>query len=288
MLGGSGRMLGWQARQGGLSLPNQNFDIALHEVQCLNPPRWNTVSSLPGPRVVAVLNGLRRKSRRSDRSHHVPWSRRRPMHSTISTQPYERHGSMHVPRSEDVTMPRHTNLFFGDPERGIVGPVTRDELLALRQINIITDETFVIAECGVEWCSFAHFVDFADSSLSPTDIHHSSAEINTTGAAVMPTPTWIAQPSEHKFARALTDQQPQRKPSALATCSCVLGLLSWTGILCFLCVPAVVCGHMALNSLRESHAQPGRKRTITGLITGYAVIGMIFVIWLAAIAAPKR
>lgn len=56
------------------------------------------------------------------------------------------------------------------------------------------------------------------------------------------------------------------------TIALICGLCSWSCILFFLCVPAVIFGHIALQQLKPDSAKAARLRAIVGLICGYAMI----------------
>jgi competence protein ComGC len=82
---------------------------------------------------------------------------------------------------------------------------------------------------------------------------------------------------------------PQLKNSPLAIWSLVLGIVA-----VFLCfgplagIPAVICGHLALNKIRGSGGMlKGQGMAIAGLVMGYIGVSMIVVGLLAAIAIPN-
>lgn len=83
--------------------------------------------------------------------------------------------------------------------------------------------------------------------------------------------------------------QPPRT-SPLAVWSLVLGILSLLCLSIFAAIPGVICGHKALNRIKNSGGtEEGNGLAIAGLITGYLGIAMaIFCIpfWLA-IAIPN-
>ncbi len=77
--------------------------------------------------------------------------------------------------------------------------------------------------------------------------------------------------------------------SGLAIASLVLGVLSL--IIVVTCLPAIICGHLALSQIKQSAGRlGGRGMAITGLVTGYffiALLAGIFMIGiLAGIALP--
>jgi hypothetical protein len=72
-----------------------------------------------------------------------------------------------------------------------------------------------------------------------------------------------------------------RKSSGLAIASLVLGILSICAASVLTGIPAVICGHIALNRINQSNGTIGGKgMAIAGLILGYlsiagAVVGII-------------
>ena len=77
--------------------------------------------------------------------------------------------------------------------------------------------------------------------------------------------------------------------SGLAVASLVLGVLSL--IIVVTCLPAIICGHLALSQIKQSAGRiGGRGMAITGLVTGYFFIvllaGMFLIGILAGIALP--
>jgi competence protein ComGC len=87
----------------------------------------------------------------------------------------------------------------------------------------------------------------------------------------------------------MTDEQIQTT-SPKAIWSLVLGILGLTCLGCIAGVPAVICGHMALSSIKKSAGLlTGDGMALAGLIMGYlSLASMIVVIpLLAAIAIPS-
>lgn len=79
--------------------------------------------------------------------------------------------------------------------------------------------------------------------------------------------------------------------SGLAIASLVLGIISLcTGL--FGGIPAVICGHMALNRINQSNgAIGGRGMAIAGLILGYIAIAysvIIIIVNLATLASTPQ
>jgi hypothetical protein len=86
---------------------------------------------------------------------------------------------------------------------------------------------------------------------------------------------------------AASPRPASQQTSGLAIASMVLGLLGFlmgfiTGI------PAVICGHIALSRIKKAGgALAGKGFAITGLVTGYISVFLVFVVAiLAAIALP--
>lgn len=70
---------------------------------------------------------------------------------------------------------------------------------------------------------------------------------------------------------AATPIQPA-KTSGLAIASLVLSLIGPIG-----CIPAVICGHIALLQIGKNAAVKGRGLALAGVIIGYAVLGLSIV-----------
>ncbi len=62
--------------------------------------------------------------------------------------------------------------------------------------------------------------------------------------------------------------QPART-SGLAVTSLILSLIGPIG-----CIPAVICGHIALAQIRKNAAVKGRGLALAGLIAGYSILGL--------------
>lgn len=62
--------------------------------------------------------------------------------------------------------------------------------------------------------------------------------------------------------------------SGLAIASLVFSL-----IVPFGCIPAVICGHLALGRIKKEPALQGRRLALAGLIIGYVVLGLCAVIY---------
>jgi hypothetical protein len=68
--------------------------------------------------------------------------------------------------------------------------------------------------------------------------------------------------------------QPGRT-SGLAVASLVLSLVG--PIICITCIPAIICGHIALAQIGKSAAVKGRGLALAGVIIGYVVLGLSIV-----------
>jgi len=84
-----------------------------------------------------------------------------------------------------------------------------------------------------------------------------------------------------KTAKVDVGQEIQGEPepgrtSGLAIASLVFSLIGPIG-----CIPAVICGHLALRKVKKEPAVQGRGLALAGLIIGYAVLGLSI-----AITAP--
>lgn len=75
--------------------------------------------------------------------------------------------------------------------------------------------------------------------------------------------------------------------SGLAVASLVLGILSLLGCLFLGAVPAVICGHLALSTIRNSRGYiKGEGLALAGLITGYSAIIITVFVVLAFLVFP--
>ena len=73
--------------------------------------------------------------------------------------------------------------------------------------------------------------------------------------------------------------------SGLATASMILGIVGVCAGGIFLGIPAVICGHMALNKINQSNGLIGGKgQAVTGLTLGYIeiAVSLIYIIVLLA------
>lgn len=82
----------------------------------------------------------------------------------------------------------------------------------------------------------------------------------------------------------------QQKTSGLAIASLVCSLCSL--VLCIGCLPGIICGHLALGSIRRNPSLKGRNLAMAGLVMGYLFlvieIGICFVAGPAFIANFKK
>ena len=71
----------------------------------------------------------------------------------------------------------------------------------------------------------------------------------------------------------LQDKSQPVRTSGLAVASLVFSLVGPIG-----CIPAVICGHIALRKIRKEGAVKGYGLALAGLIIGYAVLGLFIVV----------
>ena len=95
----------------------------------------------------------------------------------------------------------------------------------------------------------------------------------------------------------MNDRVDVVKTSGLAVCSLVLGILSLMCFGAFTGLPAIVCGHIAQSSIKNSNGTiSGSGLAIGGLITGYigtilttiAVLGIIAGMMLPAVSMARE
>ncbi len=70
----------------------------------------------------------------------------------------------------------------------------------------------------------------------------------------------------------LQDKSQPVRTSGLAIASLIFSLVVPIG-----CIPAVICGHLALGKVKKEPAVQGRGLALAGLIIGYAVFGLFIV-----------
>ena len=75
--------------------------------------------------------------------------------------------------------------------------------------------------------------------------------------------------------------------SRLAIASLVLSLSALLlGPLGF--IPGIICGHLALSSIKENPAQKGRGIALAGLIVGYAYIALLVLAAIGLLVVAPR
>jgi len=82
-----------------------------------------------------------------------------------------------------------------------------------------------------------------------------------------------------KTGRADVARGLREKPGPVRTCGLAIAslVLSLLGPVC--CVPAVICGHVALRKMARAPALGGRGMALAGLIIGYAGLGLFLVVF---------
>lgn len=77
-----------------------------------------------------------------------------------------------------------------------------------------------------------------------------------------------------------SDSEPahQDKPIPVKTCGLAIASLVFSLVGPITCIPAVVCGHLALRKIRSEPALRGYGLALAGLIIGYIVFGLSLVL----------
>jgi len=129
----------------------------------------------------------------------------------------------------------------GDEQRG---PVTESVLIGLVEQGVVRADTLVWNASMSDWRPYS-------------EVHAQSDPMRTNDTVATGAP---AAPS----AGGQTE--------TLAIVSLVLGILS-CGCGCLLGIPAIICGHIALNNIKASEGRlEGRPLAIVGLVLGYTML----------------
>lgn len=162
-----------------------------------------------------------------------------------------------------------TQWYYGSPA-GQSGPVDERYLREMIASGQLAPETLLWREGMKDWARLDSLPEFSSAPLAP-----------------------YGQPSPGYPGGYPGYYNPAPPTSGLAIASMVCGILAL--VTCYVHavfgIPAVICGHMALNSIRISPVpMAGRGMAIAGLVTGYlgilfsvcTVIGFVFVFSQAA------
>ncbi len=69
------------------------------------------------------------------------------------------------------------------------------------------------------------------------------------------------------------------KTDSLAICSLVFGILAFLGLGPLGGIPAIICGHIARNSIKKSEGQlSGGGMALAGVILGYIILALTILI----------
>jgi hypothetical protein len=180
------------------------------------------------------------------------------------------------------------------------GPVEETELRSKMKSGEVGADDLVWREGMAEWTPAGKVTELATLPLAEAPRPSAAGPGGEGGpppAAAAPPPPGAAPPPGGV---AMQSQPAPGAPmiytppptSGLAIASMVLGIIGLMA--CYVWalpgIPAVICGHLALNSMRRSaHAVEGRGMAITGLITGYLaimiqVLAIIGIIWFINVA----
>jgi len=92
-----------------------------------------------------------------------------------------------------------------------------------------------------------------------------------------------------KTGRADVGPDLREKTGPVRTCGLAVAslVLSLLGPLC--CIPAVICGHLALRKITKTPALGGRGLALAGTIVGYVVLGLsVFLIGAEVISSRRQ
>jgi len=136
------------------------------------------------------------------------------------------------------------------------GPVSEQELIGLIESGAVHAADLVWREGMPEWRPARDIAELATAFQKAIPVQE--------GAVPPPPPLMTAAPGG------------ETNPMAIA--SLVLGLLSF-GCGCFVSIPAIICGHLALSQIKAAPGRyKGRELAIAGLVIGYLtlVISLLF------------
>ncbi len=154
--------------------------------------------------------------------------------------------------TDDVTGEQEWYYIHGDQQ---FGPVPFDELQVAIATGQLTANGMIWRAGMPEWAPAESVLP----SLFTTDATTLDGEIST------------------QQADQVKKQAIRAAPMAVA--SLVLGLLGMTFLFCFGSVLAVVFGHVAWSQIKDSEGQlGGRGMALSGLIMGYAIIGIVLIL----------
>lgn len=153
------------------------------------------------------------------------------------------------------------------------GPVEDDEIRAMMASGGISPQTLVWREGMVDWRPLSSLPEFNANPSPYSGVQNAGPYPPVPGYA----PGGVVN-------------------SGLAIASMVCGILSVVTFCLYggiIGIPAVICGHMALNQIRNSpHPMAGRGMAIAGLVTGYlgilAIISMIAFFVIMMMNAPHH
>lgn len=144
------------------------------------------------------------------------------------------------------------------------GPVTQAELQAKISSGEVAVSELVWKDGMPDWTPASRLPEFASSSQIPLP----SADPATVSPYAPPTSPVLQPPYPGHYQATPT--------SGLAIASLVCGILSLTTCLLLPGIPAVICGHMALSNIKDSHSTiSGRGMAIAGLVMGYVSIALL-------------
>jgi len=162
-----------------------------------------------------------------------------------------------------------------------LGPVSDAQLRAMLASGDLAATELVWREGMRDWAIASAVAELASSLPNP----------GLTGGGVPPRPPQaVPHPSPYAPPSGHLPYVPQPPTSALAIASLVCGIVGLMTCLFLPGIPAVICGHLALNRIAEPGANlQGRGLAIAGLIMGYIGVviccGFVLIFLMAAMGA---
>lgn len=160
------------------------------------------------------------------------------------------------------------------------GPVSDLEIRNLISTAQITQDTIIWREGMTDWIPMKDVPDFQTAQVTNQIANQGTVAQGTPGAAT-PYASPQTYPGQAPYAAAIPTD-------GLAIASLVCGILAI--ISCYIWglfgLPAVICGHMSMKKINNSHVPiQGKGMAIAGLVTGYIGIALQILVIIAIVFA---